>query len=463
MKRILFLVLVAVSANGYADQFHYNNFIMGDRAVGMGGAYAGVSDDASGVIYNPAGLAFALSNDISGSANAFYDRNVKYKEAVCGTDFEENSGGSVPAFFGGLQKLDRHVKGLVFAFGVYTVDSELKDQDTLISDATCGSVEISRYHRTSNHRSSTVYYGGAVGYRVSPNFSVGFGLNYFSIDELVQEYQDAKQNTVSNPDTWRILSQNVRQRLTGFGIEPVLGVQYAFGGSFSVGATLKYGMLLGQEMEISTENRQIFLTKENLDKVEASDLSNAGVIAESINNEKNDKPLGGWPTSLRVGFAWFINTKSLFTLDLTHSTAVNNAGEIAAFGKPIYNREAVTNLASGFEYYMLPAFPLRVGLFTNNDARPKINEGTPNSDAGITCTGTSDAAKAFAEKYCGQPDHVDYIGESIYLAWVQPNSQIAAGVVLQQGSGKSQKTGDHQVQDVEASSLTFGFSATHNF
>ena len=58
-----------ITNDAVADQFHYNNFIMGDRAVGMGGAYGGVSDDASGMIYNPAGLAFALSNDISGSAS----------------------------------------------------------------------------------------------------------------------------------------------------------------------------------------------------------------------------------------------------------------------------------------------------------------------------------------------------------------------------------------------------------
>ena len=84
-----------------ADQFHYRNILMGDRAIGMGGAYAGVADDASGVVYNPAGMAFALSNDISGSANAFYRREVRYKKTIGGDDFVERSRGSVPLFFGG--------------------------------------------------------------------------------------------------------------------------------------------------------------------------------------------------------------------------------------------------------------------------------------------------------------------------------------------------------------------------
>ena len=37
-----------------ADQFHYNNVLVGTRSVGMGGAFGAVSDDASGVYYNPA-------------------------------------------------------------------------------------------------------------------------------------------------------------------------------------------------------------------------------------------------------------------------------------------------------------------------------------------------------------------------------------------------------------------------
>jgi len=64
------------------DQFHYANVLMGDRAMGLGGAFTAVADDASGLIYNPAGLAFALSNDISGSGNAFYRKKVTYKRTM---------------------------------------------------------------------------------------------------------------------------------------------------------------------------------------------------------------------------------------------------------------------------------------------------------------------------------------------------------------------------------------------
>jgi len=99
----------------------------------------------------------------------------------------------------------------------------------------------------------------------------------------------------------------------------------------------------------------------------------------------------------------------------------------------------VLNFASGVEYYVMPAFPVRLGVFTNNDARAKVDS-----------------------KKMAQRDHIDYLGESIFLAWVQPNSQMAAGVILQQGTGQAQKTGDLTVQDVEGDSFTFAFSISQS-
>ena len=63
-----------------------------------------------------------------------------------------------------------------------------------------------------------------------------------------------------------------------------------------------------------------------------------------------------------------------------------------------------------------------------------------------------------------QPDHVDYKGVTLFLAWAQPNSQVSAGAVLQKGTGKSQKVaGEKTTQSVDAFAYTLGFSATHSF
>ena len=124
--RMILFGSIVMSSLAKADQFHYQNFLIGDRAIGLGGAYSGVADDASGIFYNPAGTAFALNNDVSGSANAIYQKKIVFKNTLPGHDFTENSNGTVPSFFGGLLKADSVAEGLVIAWGIYSLDSELK-------------------------------------------------------------------------------------------------------------------------------------------------------------------------------------------------------------------------------------------------------------------------------------------------------------------------------------------------
>jgi hypothetical protein len=57
----LFLVLRCIVATSVvADEFHFINTFIGDRAAGMGGAYTAIADGSKRMYYNPAGLAFPL-------------------------------------------------------------------------------------------------------------------------------------------------------------------------------------------------------------------------------------------------------------------------------------------------------------------------------------------------------------------------------------------------------------------
>lgn len=449
--------LVLATSVARADQFHYNNVLVGTRSVGMGGAFGAVADDASGVYYNPAGLAFALSNDIQGSANAFYSKKTIYEKTIGDSAFVEESSGSLSPFFGGLQKLDKYVEGLVFAFGVYYVDGDLKDQDTLIQNTPYSGATIERYHRTSNARASTYYAGAALGYRPTSNLAVGFGLNYLNADELVQEFQGVKTSvTAENGNvTYQHNSINVREHLTVYGMQPVLGVQMALPANFALGLTVKKGILASEKLEVTSETQTTTFTTAGATDTDGVKID--GTSYKATYTEVNAEPMGDWPVETRLGLAWFATPTLLWAFDVTHNGEVD-APKLKAFGdKSRYSRGAVLNYHTGIEWYASPSMPLRLGVFTNNDARPEVKEKTYTGSATSPC-GDAD----YAKDYCGQPDHIDYMGESLFIAWVQPNSQISAGVVLQQGSGKAQKTGDHKVQDVKASSTSFAFSATHN-
>ena len=424
---------LGVGAVARGDFFHYNNIIVGDRAMGLGGAYVGVSDDASGVVYNPAGLAFALSNDISGSANAIYRRTVTYKGTFGDSDFSEHSEGTFPSFFGGLKKLDDLSNGLAFAFGIWSGDSELKDQNDVIPPGTQFTdngvtTTLARYHRAVNLRSSTIYYGGALAKRIGANFSAGLGFAVFQADELYQDYQDLAATVDGVSYTTR--AQAVRSQLKAMGVQPTLGFQWAATPRVSLGLAIKYGFIMQQKLELDVDR---------MDAVGASIPNSAGATALSVvkvnASQEYKKPLGTWPIEVRAGTAVFATTRLMLAFDGIHHTKPTGSDYVA------YAREAVTDFAGGAEYYVIPSLPLRLGLFTNNDARPKIDETKTN-----------------------QADHIDYLGESIFIAWVQQNSQISGGFVFQQGTGKAQKRADtNATQTVIASSRTFAFSATHNF
>jgi len=438
------LALLLHAGSASADQFHYNNVILGERAVGLGGAYTAVADDASGVYYNPGGLAFALSNDISGSANAFYSKKVVYKKIkeLGDKDFTETAGGTFAPFFGVLQKLDKYVNGLVGAFAYYTSDTELKDQNDLYENVTVNAAnDLERYHRSVQHRAATTNISAAAGFRVSNSISVGAGLNYIQVSELTQEYQDTQLRAYSTSNGVRgaektlvIQSQNVRQYLGAHGIEASIGVQAAVTNTLTAGLTLRKGTYVSQGYETSSEVNGV-----RRDLVTNSvELPRATVDGEK---GKHKKPLGTMPGEARVGVAWFASTRFLWTMDVSHRESAQEADKILVLA-PLYDRRAVTNIATGAEYYVLPSLPVRFGLFTNNDSRKKVE----------------DVNKALSV------DHIDYIGESLFIAWVQPNSQIALGTVMQQGSGKARKVANSaNVQDVEASSWNIGFSATHSF
>ena len=466
---ILILSLTLTNLQLKADQFHYQNILVGDRAIGMGGAFTGVSDDASGVFYNPAGLAFGLANDVSGSANAFYSRTVRFKNTLGGQDFVEKSGGSVPSFFGGVQKLGHIYPGLVFGFAVYSTDSDLKDQDDLIPSAGKDPVELGtptactnaqrdstkllRFHRTVNHRGSTTHAGGGLSLRVTNNISVGVGANFITIDELVQEYQDVKSSMDlcladgSKRSDVEQKAQNIRQHLTGSVLQPILGLQATFWERLSLGLTMKFGAYVSQQFQQSYEYRVVSLETTDQDEVNKGSThstNNSALITQLTNitdtADSSEKPLGSFPAEIRLGSAFFVSTQLLITADLSYHGAVTDSANMAGLGQ-IYNKESVINFAGGVEYYVTPAIPVRAGFFTNRDARPQLKENQT-----------------------GQKDHIDYNGGTVFVTWAQPNSHIGVGLVYQDGKGEAQKIGGSSaIQEVEANSVSIAISATHSF
>ena len=120
------LALCIIPFTLHADENHNVNQIVGDRALGMAGAYAAISDDPAGMYYNPAGIAYSRSANISANVNTLQAFDITYKDALAGEfDYNRNSFQVLPNFFGVIQPFG----GWMVGFSSSIVDSAQENQD----------------------------------------------------------------------------------------------------------------------------------------------------------------------------------------------------------------------------------------------------------------------------------------------------------------------------------------------
>src|SRR5512142_2455055 len=135
VRRIWGLVLILAvgacsAANALADDLHYNNLLVGERASGMGGAYTAVSDDATGLYYNPAGIVYAAGRSVSANVNGYYYSKKTYKDVIGGNGWVRNSAALLPNYFGAVLPLEDYKIGFSYALP----DSITSDQEQTFHD-----------------------------------------------------------------------------------------------------------------------------------------------------------------------------------------------------------------------------------------------------------------------------------------------------------------------------------------
>ncbi|MCB1158605.1 MAG: hypothetical protein H7A25_05850 [Leptospiraceae bacterium] len=126
---LFFIVLfILFSSSIVADDFHNIHSFVGERASGLSGAYTAISDDPSGIVYNPAGIAFSQGDYFSISANTYSEISKRYQNVFGkGTDYIRTSRTFNPNFIGSLKSVGDYQLGLC----VYTPYSNSFDQNDI--------------------------------------------------------------------------------------------------------------------------------------------------------------------------------------------------------------------------------------------------------------------------------------------------------------------------------------------
>ena len=329
---VISLALAAATAS--ATDGRYRDFVIGDRAGGMGGAAIATASDVDAIFYNPAGLAHSQGDSISLSANLYGREHHRTKGALdWGADDTSDTFVTIPGAMGGVSRLsDEWVCG----FGVFAPKQEKRH--IIAADATRTSFNHSDYN------DQTLWIGPAISWAPADSrLSVGAGL--FAVYRDCSISQSTFQTGVS--------SVNGAIDLTVLGVLASVGAQYDLGDGWSVGATFQ------------TPNVRVWddgtLSVNGVD-AEDQDIPVFGIYSTDV---KADNYI---PWQLAVGVGRTVPGVWGFSLDaIYHPSRTFDLMRWNIHGVPVsqsIHLHSVLDVSLGGEYIVAERYPIRAGFYT---------------------------------------------------------------------------------------------------
>jgi len=396
------LAFLVAASFAQADENHFDELFIGDRAAGMAGAYAAIADDTAGLYYNPAGIVYAAESNISGSMNAFNISTKTYKNAMGpGRDWTRVSSELLPNFFGIIQEFGNGKIG--FSYSV--VDSTLENQDEVFENAQLPNGIAKQYVVNFNNQDKTILIGPSYAREINSKLSLGTSLvmHYRQQERITHIF---RQDNLVNYDSTDYAST------TEFGLQPKLGLIYSPYDKISLGFTLSQTYLLSSDI--------IY---------QRTGPNSAYAVDYNFRNASESSYKRPYPVTLRSSLAYFYSKKLIIANEINFFTATDD------------NRNAIVNISVGTEYYMKPHIALRGGMYTNHATSPSLNVNN-----------------------IYQYEHIDYFGLTGSITRFSSSNALTLGIQYAIGSGQAQVFGNEPlIQSVSASLFNVFMSASYAY
>jgi long-chain fatty acid transport protein len=375
----------------------------------MGGAYSAVSDDPSGLYYNPAGIVYSTGRNLSASVNSYYNQTKKYENVIGGNGWERHSSSLLPNFFGITQPLGK----FQFGFSYAVPDSIQEDQDQSFSNlpSKFSGIMISRYVINFNNEDTTYNFGPSLAMEINSKFSAGMTLylHHRRNQTIMNQFVALDNNTFE----WT----NQYIELVERGYKPVLGVMWSPMDKVSIGLAVA----------------KTFLYSSSLDEQETLFDDTLGFTIVDLTNTPATGVKRKYPVEVRAGAAYFASSNLLITIDGKYY----GKGTSPVSGDTV----KVLNGALGAEYYLNKSWAVRGGIFTDMANTPDIDPSRS-----------------------GQAEKIDLYGACMSISNFTRNTSLTLGASLNTGSGKAQiVSGTTDIQDVDVEGWTIFVSSSYSY
>lgn len=373
--RSLLCVLLAalLPSAAAASDTHYQEMLLGTRAFGLGGAYAALANDPSGLFYNPGGMVGARRSNIQVSSTFFVVDDLRLDTEAMelsdsrdlesfGLDDLTIVGAIVGGIFGlGERRPDKTWNHALAVALMLPEFENLSQRRELVGAAT-----TRRFERELQEGELWL----SVGYSARVAEGVGLGLSAI----YMHRYFDRTDRTLLRSTPYPADAPS-----TGF-LEADTLYSVSTGNLVFVGGvhfTLPEGFQLG----VAVGSPGIPISHDG--SLRYAERSTIGGHKEE--NYETDSGGVRVPFFVRVGGAWVWTRRMTVTADVTVHGPVDYdlldaPGAAARAPVPTsITREAVANVNVGVEYLFVEKLSLAVGFYTDLSSAPAIPE-SPTHD-----------------------------------------------------------------------------------
>jgi hypothetical protein len=381
-------LVILHTEKGRADPFHAQTLPLGQRAIGMAGAFAAVADDPSATYYNPAGLVWGSDSALSASLTlTAFDRSTVesgYRTSVGSSSLNHAQGASLPVFVAAAKHLGRRdaegQRQHAIALSSFTVSQRRLSFDAEVRSGDAASGALETLSIEQGERST--WYGLTYAARLIPRLSLGLSgfvtVQRTHYDEerigatLGAELDDGSRSASRGSWTSHLVTTNVKNMVAR------IGGLYAFSPQLRVGVMFQPPSL---HVRGRANLRERYLVSE-------SGGAGPRFFNVSHRNLASESPL---PWELRLGAQYAFRPWLTLALDTSLYGKTGSAkdpvvavgarkavagtravGASGAFMQERWHRTYNGNVSLGLSAVLAESVAVRCGIYTDLSSAPSV-------------------------------------------------------------------------------------------